>query len=102
MTDEESRREFLKKAGKFAVYTPPTISLLMHPDVQAIASGGSSIDTDEPNQDDGNTAVDVKPKGDWEDDWFRRRIRRRRRKNRLKRWLKQIREAQNRGRGKIV
>jgi formiminotetrahydrofolate cyclodeaminase len=28
---EESRRSFLKKAGKFAVYTPPAVMLLMKP-----------------------------------------------------------------------
>ncbi len=28
---EESRRAFLKKAGKFAVYTPPAVMLLMKP-----------------------------------------------------------------------
>jgi len=27
----ESRREFLKKAGRFAVYTPPAVMLLMKP-----------------------------------------------------------------------
>ena len=34
-----ARRDFLKKAGKFAVYTPPTIMMLMHP--SANATGGS-------------------------------------------------------------
>jgi hypothetical protein len=28
---EKSRRSFLKKAGKFAVYTPPAVMLLMKP-----------------------------------------------------------------------
>jgi hypothetical protein len=28
---EGSRRAFLKKAGKFAVYTPPTVMMLMKP-----------------------------------------------------------------------
>ena len=28
---EQSRRDFLKKAGKFAVYTPPAVMLLMKP-----------------------------------------------------------------------
>lgn len=27
----ESRRDFLKKAGKFAVYTPPAVMVLMKP-----------------------------------------------------------------------
>lgn len=28
---EQSRRAFLKKAGKFAIYTPPVVMLLMNP-----------------------------------------------------------------------
>jgi hypothetical protein len=38
----EARRDFLKKAGKFALYTPPVVTLLMYPSMQAIAksSGG--------------------------------------------------------------
>lgn len=35
----ESRRKFLKKAGRFAVYTPPAITLLMHPSRDAVANG---------------------------------------------------------------
>jgi hypothetical protein len=27
----EARREFLKRAGKFALYTPPTVMMLMKP-----------------------------------------------------------------------
>ncbi len=34
---EESRRDFLKKAGKMAIYTPPAIMLLMHPSRHALA-----------------------------------------------------------------
>ena len=30
-TVAESRRDFLKKAGKFAVYTPPAVMVLMKP-----------------------------------------------------------------------
>ena len=29
--DEESRREFLIKAGKMALYIPPAMMILMHP-----------------------------------------------------------------------
>jgi hypothetical protein len=36
----EARRDFLKKAGKFALYTPPIVSLLMYPSMQAIAKSG--------------------------------------------------------------
>ena len=36
-TDEESRREFLIKAGKMALYIPPAMMLLMHPSRNALA-----------------------------------------------------------------
>lgn len=39
---EINRREFLKKAGKFAVYTPPTLMLLMQPSYAKIAKSGGS------------------------------------------------------------
>jgi hypothetical protein len=38
---QKSRREFLEKAGKLAVYTPPVIMMLSYPGTEAIASGGS-------------------------------------------------------------
>jgi len=31
-----ARRDFLKKAGKFAIYTPPAIMMLMHPSAHAV------------------------------------------------------------------
>ena len=31
-----ARRDFLKKAGKFAIYTPPAIMMLMHPSANAV------------------------------------------------------------------
>jgi len=40
-SDEESRREFLVKAGKFAIYTPPAVMLLMHPSKDALARSGN-------------------------------------------------------------
>lgn len=42
MTDQNvnSRREFMKTAGKFAAYTPPLMLGLMYPGEHAIASGG--------------------------------------------------------------
>jgi len=40
-SDEESRREFLVKAGKFAIYTPPAVMLLMHPSKDALAQSGN-------------------------------------------------------------
>jgi hypothetical protein len=36
----EARRAFLRKAGRFAAYTPPTIMLLMHPSAKSIAASG--------------------------------------------------------------
>lgn len=42
-SDEESRREFLVKAGKFAIYTPPAVMLLMHPSKDALARSGRPI-----------------------------------------------------------
>jgi len=35
--NDKSRREFLKSAGKMAIYTPPAIMLLMKPSRQALA-----------------------------------------------------------------
>ncbi len=39
-TPEINRREFLKRAGKFAAYTPPTLMLLMQPSYAKIAKSG--------------------------------------------------------------
>lgn len=36
-SSEDSRRDFLKRAGKMALYTPPAIMLLMHPSRNALA-----------------------------------------------------------------
>jgi formiminotetrahydrofolate cyclodeaminase len=36
-TDEESRREFLIKAGKMALYISPAMMVLMHPSGNALA-----------------------------------------------------------------
>ena len=41
---QAARREFLRKAGKLAVYTPPVIMALMHPGANAIGSGGKQAD----------------------------------------------------------
>lgn len=41
----ESRRKFLKTAGKFAVYTPPAIILMSKPGSEVFAeSGGGGVD----------------------------------------------------------
>ena len=37
LPDQETRREFLIKAGKVAIYTPPAVMLLMHPSKDALA-----------------------------------------------------------------
>jgi hypothetical protein len=37
---QQARRDFLEKAGKLAVYTSPTIMMLMYPGTHAVASGG--------------------------------------------------------------
>ena len=38
--DEETRRDFLMKAGNLAIYAPPAIMLLMHPSKDALAQSG--------------------------------------------------------------
>ena len=40
LADQETRREFLIKAGKVAIYTPPAVMLLMHPSKDALAQSG--------------------------------------------------------------
>lgn len=47
----ESRRDFLKKAGRFAAYTPPAMMLLMKPSHASIMRSGGGIP---PAQDTGN------------------------------------------------
>ena len=37
---EKNRRAFLKKAGKYAVYTPPAMMMLMHPSANAVMKSG--------------------------------------------------------------
>jgi len=37
----ESRRDFLKKAGKFAVYTPPAVMVLMKPSYATVSGSGT-------------------------------------------------------------
>ena len=43
--DEESRREFLIKAGKMALYVPPAMMVLMHPSRNAFACKSLSLPT---------------------------------------------------------
>jgi uncharacterized membrane protein len=42
-TDEETRREFLIKAGKMALYIPPAMMVLMHPSRNAFACKSLSV-----------------------------------------------------------
>ncbi len=37
----ESRRDFLKKAGKFAVYTPPAVMVLMKPSYATVSGSAN-------------------------------------------------------------
>lgn len=37
---DKSRRKFLEKAGKVAVYTPPAMMALTYPSLKAIARSG--------------------------------------------------------------
>jgi hypothetical protein len=39
-TADRARREFLRKAGQLAAYTPPVMLALMYPGAHAVASGG--------------------------------------------------------------
>jgi len=47
--DEESRREFLIKAGKMALYIPPAMMVLMHPSRNAVACNKSYNPPPPPN-----------------------------------------------------
>ena len=40
-TPNEGRRDFLKKAGRFAVYTPPALMVMMKPSHAQIMKTGS-------------------------------------------------------------
>ena len=41
---EESRRRFLKKAGKLAIYTPPAMALMMQPSQASFLRSGAVTD----------------------------------------------------------
>lgn len=53
----ESRRDFLKKAGAFAIYTPPAITMLMHPSHASITKspGGTQQSYEETYEDKNHT-----------------------------------------------
>ena len=44
--EQESRRKFLKKAGKFAVYTPPALMLMSKPGSEVFAKSHGGADED--------------------------------------------------------
>ena len=44
----ESRRDFLKKAGKFAVYTPPAVMVLMKPSYATVSGSTNGRPTGRP------------------------------------------------------
>ena len=44
----QSRRDFLERAGRFALYTPPTVLMLMQPGAEALASTVTVV----PSEDD--------------------------------------------------
>ena len=52
-----ARRDFLKKAGKFAAYTPPAMMLLMYPSRDAISKSLKG------NNGYGNGGFDGSPNG---------------------------------------
>jgi len=45
----ESRRDFLKKAGKFAVYTPPAVMMLMKPSYATVSGSVNGRPDGRPN-----------------------------------------------------
>ena len=61
-TTESARRDFLKKAGKFAIYTPPAIMMLMHPSRSALSKSLRG------NNGFGNGGEDGSPNGFEDDD----------------------------------
>ena len=52
---ENSRREFIKAAGKLAIYTPPVLMVLMRPTPDAIAQSAGHVN--ETSTDDKNGSL---------------------------------------------
>jgi hypothetical protein len=48
---EQARRDFMKAAGKLAIYTPPALMLLMRPSREAVAASAGIPQT---SQESGN------------------------------------------------
>jgi|RhiMetdeSRZDD1v2_1073273.scaffolds.fasta_scaffold236056_2 hypothetical protein len=51
---QQARREFMKTAGKLAVYTPPVLMLLMHPSTKAVAASSGLPTNPESNGGNGD------------------------------------------------
>ncbi len=58
----EERRKFLKKAGKFALYTPPAVMILMKPSFAGNRCKGSWLGRPRGNNGIGN-GIDGQPPG---------------------------------------
>ncbi|MCH9693200.1 MAG: hypothetical protein K0U72_01715 [Gammaproteobacteria bacterium] len=67
----ESRRKFIKAAGKLAIYTPPAMMVLMNPSAEAFAKSAGG----------GDGSQDVGRERDRERERRKRRKKRRRRKD---------------------
>lgn len=59
-SDDESRRDFLKTAGKLALYTPPAMMLLMKPSRQSLACNSIKPGNNWPNKPIDNGSIDFK------------------------------------------
>jgi hypothetical protein len=46
---EQGRRDFMKAAGKLAIYTPPALMLLMRPSREAVAASAGLPQTSQTN-----------------------------------------------------
>ena len=62
---EKSRREFVKTAGKLAVYTPPIMMLLMKPSPNAIAASAGVPQTQNVTAQPENPYQSQDDKGFW-------------------------------------
>lgn len=74
--NDDSRREFLKRAGKLAAYTPPVMMLLMQPRAHAVSScnngfgngsEGCSPDKGAHHNQDESTEAKFEMRADWID-----------------------------------
>ncbi|HEY4140324.1 MAG TPA: hypothetical protein VGM57_02860 [Pseudolabrys sp.] len=66
-TASEDRRKFLATCGKFAIVTPPALTLLLSTSLNSTAIAGSS-GHHKGNNGRGNGGRDGSPNGRWDDD----------------------------------